>query len=578
VDDSAALAFLVSLAVLLGGARVSGTLARALGLPVVAGEIAAGVLLGPTVLGRVAPGPHAWLFGPGPVATMLRGYTMLSLVVLLVVAGLEVDLGIVRRRGRSALTVGLLGFVLPAACGVALGLVLPDDGVAGPRPHGAVGLFLAVAFGASALPVVAKTLHTLGLFKSDVGLYLLAGAMVDDLVGWLALSLLLGALGAWNGARVDVLAFGRAAVLGGAFVGVLLVGGRRLLDVALSRLPRRGAAGPARTASIAIGLGVLGAAATQAAGLHAVLGGFVAGLTAGRSARVPTRARATLEDFVTSIFAPVFFASVGLHVDFVRALNPSVCAAVFVLATIPKIVGGAVGSRLAGLRWREATAVGFGMNARGATGIILAELGHEAGVVGGELFVALLVTAVGTSAMSGPAMKALLYRDEPEEDVVTLLRRGAFVSDLHGASPGDAIGELVRALGSLLAGKKRDVRDAVVERELVAPTGLGDEVAIPHAAIEGLERPLLALGRSPRGIDFGAHDGRPARIVFLLLIPPKAYEEEVRILASIARATVDARAREELLAAGTFDELVRVLSESAKRTRASMRPERRPRA
>jgi mannitol/fructose-specific phosphotransferase system IIA component (Ntr-type) len=119
---------------------------------------------------------------------------------------------------------------------------------------------------------------------------------------------------------------------------------------------------------------------------------------------------------------------------------------------------------------------------------------------------------------------------------------------------------------------KRKARSAVIERELVAPTGLGDEVAIPHAAVEGLSRPLLAIGRAPRGIDFDASDGRPARIVFLLLIPPKAYEHEVRILASIARATYDARARDDLMAARGIDEVVRVLTQSAKRTRESMRP------
>jgi PTS system fructose-specific IIC component len=112
----------------------------------------------------------------------------------------------------------------------------------------------------------------------------------------------------------------------------------------------------------------------------------------------------------------------------------------------------------------------------------------------------------------------------------------------------------------------------VLERELVAPTGLGDEVAIPHAAVEGLDRPLLALGRAPGGIDFDAPDGRPARIVFLLLIPPKAYEEEVRILASIARSTYDSLAREELGAANGIDEVIRVLARSAKRTRESTRP------
>jgi mannitol/fructose-specific phosphotransferase system IIA component (Ntr-type) len=169
-------------------------------------------------------------------------------------------------------------------------------------------------------------------------------------------------------------------------------------------------------------------------------------------------------------------------------------------------------------------------------------------------------------------MKWLLYREEAEEDVVTLLRRGAFLGELHAATPAEAITELVRGLGSLLIGRKRAARSAVIERELVAPTGLGDEVAIPHAALDGLARPLLALGLAPRGIDFDAPDGRPARVVFLLLIPPKAYEHEVRILASIARATYDARAREELLAARGLDEIVHVLSRSAKRTRESQRP------
>ncbi|HEY6459891.1 MAG TPA: PTS sugar transporter subunit IIA, partial [Polyangiaceae bacterium] len=140
------------------------------------------------------------------------------------------------------------------------------------------------------------------------------------------------------------------------------------------------------------------------------------------------------------------------------------------------------------------------------------------------------------------------------------------------ATPAEAIHELTRALGSLLTGMKRDARDAVLERELVAATGLGDEVAIPHAAVEGLARPLLALGLAPQGIDFDAPDGRPARIVFLLLIPPKAYEEEVHILASIARATFGARARTELLAASGLDEVTRVLAKSARRTKESMRP------
>jgi Kef-type K+ transport system membrane component KefB/mannitol/fructose-specific phosphotransferase system IIA component (Ntr-type) len=521
------------------------------------------------VLGRIAPRAQAWLFGPGPSESMIAGYTTVALVLLLVMVGVEVDLGILRRRGRSALATGLLGMVLPGACGIALGFLLPDADLVDPTRRMTVALLLAVALSVSALPVIAKTLLDLGLFKSDVGLLVMAAAMIDDVVGWLALSLLLGPL---RGSSVDVVSFGRTVVLGAVFAAGMLLVGRRLLDAVLAH-SRLGEA-PGRVLSLTILVGLLGAALTHAIGLHAVFGGFIAGLTVGRSTGVGARTRVAVEDFVTNVFAPVFFASIGLRVDFATAFDLRLCVIVLVLAAVPKIVGCAVGARLGGLRWREATAVGFGMNARGAMGIILAAIAREAGLLRDQTFVALVVMALATSLLSGPAMRWLLYREEAEEDVVTLLRRGAFVSELHASNPGDAINELVRALGSLLAGMKRDVRDAVLERELVAPTGLGDEVAIPHAAVEGLERPLLALGRSSRGIDFDAPDGRAARIVFLLLIPPKAYEEEVRILASIARSTFDARGREELLAAGGLDEVVRVLSRSAKRTRESMRPKR----
>src|ERR1035438_4682745 len=158
--------------------------------------------------------------------------------------------------------------------------------------------------------------------------------------------------------------------------------------------------------------------------------------------------------------------------------RPSTAArSVFALATLPKLVGCTVGARIGGMKWRQATAVGFGMNARGAIGILLADLAHEAGLLTDQIFVALVVMALATSLVSGPAMKRLLYAEEPDEDVVTLLRRGAFVSELHAHTPSEAIAELVRALGSLLTGMKRLARDAALERRIAAGTGPGGQAA-----------------------------------------------------------------------------------------------------
>jgi mannitol/fructose-specific phosphotransferase system IIA component (Ntr-type) len=403
----------------------------------------------------------------------------------------------------------------------------------------------------------------------------IAAATVDDVAAWVVLSLALGSrvglgsllvptigLGAKLGARV---------ALAGAFAAVM-IGSSRLVDLALRRVEGVKAGAPGRVVSLVVMLTAGAAACAQALGIHPAFGALLAGFAIRRSPRVKERTRLALQDFVASVFAPIFFAWAVLRVDFAAAFDARLFVLVLATATLTKVLGGAIGARAGGLTWRQGIAVGFGMNARGGMGITLVALAHEAGLLGDRLFVALTGTALVTSLASGPAMKWLLYENEPEEDVVTLLRRGAFVSELHAHTPGDAIAELVRALGSLLAGVKRHARDAVLERELVAPTGLGDGIAIPHAALEGLEQPLLALGRAPHGIDFDAPDGRPARFVFLLLIPANAYAQEIRILASIARATVSSSAREQLGRAAGPDEVIRVLAESAKRTRESMRP------
>jgi len=220
VSDHDVLIFLLALAAMLGSARLLGELGRLLGLPLVVGEIGAGILLGPTALGRIAPQAQGWLFPSGTPEAMIGAYTAVAVVLLLVVVGVEVDLGILRRRGRTALLTGLLGILLPMAGGVALGLVLPASDLVDPSRRTMVALLLGVALSISALPVIAKTLLDLGLFKSDVGLLVMAAAMIDDLVGWLALSLLLGPL---RGGGIDLASFGKTVLLAAVFATALLL-------------------------------------------------------------------------------------------------------------------------------------------------------------------------------------------------------------------------------------------------------------------------------------------------------------------------------------------------------------------
>jgi Kef-type K+ transport system membrane component KefB/mannitol/fructose-specific phosphotransferase system IIA component (Ntr-type) len=551
------LVFLLSLAVLLSAARLLGELARRLGFPLIFGEMASGILLGPTVFGRAAPKAQHWLFSGGVPQSMLDGYTTVGVVLLLVVAGLEVNLGIVRRRGRSALLTSVMGIAMPLAGGVLLGILLPDSDLVRPDHRTLFALFMGVALSISALPVIAKTLLDLGLFKTDVGLLVMAAAMIDDLVGWLAFSVLLGPM---QGGAMDLRSVVKSVSMTIGFVVVALIVGRPLLGRLVVKLQADHHAGPRRVLSLIVLLALFGASFTQWIGIHAVFGGFVVGVVVGDAPQLKERTRVIVHDFVTNIFAPVFFASLGLRADFVASFDLRLCVLVFLIASAAKIVGCTLGSRAGGLRWRPAAAVGFGLNARGAMEIILALLALEAGLLRTQVFVALVVMALATSLVSGPTMKWML-RGVDEENLAALLRRGAWVQQLAATTSAEAVQELAAALRQQLGDLEERACRAVLEREATASTGLGDEVAVPHAIIAGLQRPVMALGFAPGGIDFNSPDGRPARIVFLLLMPPRAHDQEVRILAQIARAVIEPSARERLLKARVVHEVLAFVSE-----------------
>jgi len=564
-----ALVFLLSLAVLLSAARLLGELARRLGFPLVFGELASGILLGPTVFGRVAPAAQHWLFPGGAAQTMLAGYTSVAVVLLLVVAGLEVNLGIVRRRGRSALLTSIMGIAMPLAGGALLGVLLPDSDLVRPDHRALFTVFMGVALSISALPVIAKTLLDLGLFKTDVGLLVMAAAMVNDLVGWLAFSVLLGPM---RGGKLEILSVARTAGMTVAFVLAGLFVVRPLVGRLIVKLQADSHSGPRRVLSLIILLALFGASATQAIGIHAVFGGFVVGVSVGDVPQLKERTRVIVHDFVTNIFAPVFFASLGLRSDFVAAFDLRLCLLVFLVASAAKIIGCTLGARAGGMRWRPSAAVGFGLNARGAMEIILALLALDAGLLREQVFVALVFMALATSLVSGPTMK-LMLRGVDEETLATLLRRGAWVERLSATTPAGAIEELAASLRGKLGDIEARAARAVLDREATASTGLGDEVAVPHAVIAGLSKPLMALGFSPDGIDFNAPDGQPARIVFLLLMPPRAHDQEVRILAQIARAVIEQPARTRLLQAKTLNEVLTLVSASRPRP-GSMPPRR----
>lgn len=539
--------FLLSLAVLLGTARLLGALARRLGLPAVVGEILAGLLAGKTVLGRIHADAFGWLFPEGTPRTLLSGYTTIAVVLLLVVAGTEIDLTVVRRSGRVVGLTSLFGTVVPFVVGVSTGLLLPDGDLADPSRRGLHAVFLGIALSISALPVIARTLLDLGLFKTEFGLIVIGSAVVNDLAGWIGFSVLAREFTSAHVANAGPLALSIGLTV--AFVAGTLLVVRPLVDRMLGWIDRDRAAGSGAVLSMVMVLALLGATVTQALGMHAVFGGFVMGVAIGDSKRLREHTRNVLYEFVTNVFTPVFFATMVLRIDVVASFDARLIAIVLGLASVAKVAGSALGARLGGVAWRESLALGFGLNSRGAMEILLAVLAAEAGIINTRLFVALVAMAVLTSLISVPAMSLLLRG--PAGPVAHLLGAGTVHVDLVAETPA----EVVRALSQSLAARLGRAADAdlfmrrVLEREELSSTGLGDGVALPHAEIEDLAEPALAFARTRVGVDFDAPDGLPVRLVFLLLIPKSQYTRQLQVLAAIARLAIAADVRSGLLEA-----------------------------
>lgn len=522
----------LAIGVLLTAARLMGELAKALRQPSVLGEILAGILLGPTFLGALAPKVTALLFPPaGPVAIVLSGFTTVAVALFLLVAGMELDLSTVWRQGRTAITVGLAGIIIPFILGFLSAWFAPrlmghDSGT---KPL-IFALFMATALSISALPVIAKTLIDLNLYRSDLGMVVVAAAIFNDLVGWIIFAIILGLMGTSANPNMSI---GQTIGLTLGFAALMLTVGRWLIGRLLPWLQAY-TSWPGGVLGFALSLALLGAAFTEWIGVHAIFGSFLVGIAIGDSPHLREQTRNVIGQFVSFIFAPLFFASIGLRVDFFTHFDLPLTLTVLLIACLGKVIGCGLGARWSGMAQREAWAVGFGLNARGAMEIILGLLALQYGLIGQRLFVALVSMALITSMMSGPVMQRLLKSKKPRRFIDFVSAR-SFVMRLAADQNRDAIRELARATAPLTGLSEQEIDAAVWAREEMMSTALEQGLAVPHARINGLKTPVVGIGLSEQGVDFDSPDGEPARMIFLLLTPHQDNGAQLEILADIAR-------------------------------------------
>ncbi|MFF7476848.1 cation:proton antiporter [Streptomyces sp. NPDC008092] len=400
------------------GCWIAARAVRRVGQPAVVGEIAAGILLGPSLLGRLWPTGQALLFPPDALP-VIEALGDLGLLVFMFLVGHRFDLPALRGHSRIALAVGQGSVLLPLLAGGVLALAmypsLAPPGVA----RLPFVLFIAVSLSVTAFPVLARILADRGLHHTTLGTLATACAAVDDITAWCLLALavaLTRATSLWQVPVTIAEAFG--------FVAAMTLGVRPLLACWASRV-RNGLGAPSDSLALVLlftGLS-LSALITDAIGIHAIFGAFLFGVVTPRALPCVDLAARHLESVAMPVLLPLFFITVGLGTN-IGLLGAHARAwlwfvAILVVAVAGKWGGTAAAARLCGGPWRESLALGSLMNCRGVTELVVLNVGLSLGVLGSGLFTMLVLMALATTAMTVPALNRLQPSATTTESAVT---------------------------------------------------------------------------------------------------------------------------------------------------------------
>lgn len=434
LSSTEVLHFLIMVSMVLIIARVLGELCRKLKQPVVVGEILAGIIIGPSLLGSVFPNLFSTIFiNDARAFGAFDGLANIGVIMLMFVAGIEVDLKQIRKQGKQAASISIMGILFPFALGFAA-IWFFHDYIFPPSPDGRLipSLFFGTALSITALSVIVKVLFDLDIIKTKVGGLVITAAMVDDFLGWVLFSIIIKMIdkNKSDGSLSSVL-----VVLGFALFMVTI--GRWLIDKILF-LTSKYFPGSGTLITVSCALCFLGAVFTEYLGIRGVFGAFLMGIAVGDSKYFTTATENVLQQFVIYIIAPLFFASVGLRVNFVTNFNLSIVALIVGIACIAKVIGAGLGARMSGIQKNESLAIAFGMNARGSQEIVLGSVALSAKIIDEKIFVGLVIMTILTILIAGPLMKLFLNKQNKKEAIIndepisianTILINGTAVKD-----------------------------------------------------------------------------------------------------------------------------------------------------
>jgi len=522
----------------------------------VTGEVLVGLILGPAIFGKYLPQYQSILFPKDAIqSTMLETVAWVGNFYLLMETGLDVNFSRIWKQKGQASIIALSDMIIPFLIVIIPAYLLPDIFLVDPSKRFIFSCFIAVTMTISALPVVVRIMHDLNILKTDTGFLIISALTLNDVVGWVIFTIILGIFGQ---SVFSFLSVFKLIILTIAFTVLSFTLFRKLVNQAMAFVHEKFGGDTGLKTSFIFIVGMIFGALTLQIGIHSLFGFFIAGIILGESKHFSQNDRHVINRLVHSVFVPIFFANIGLHLDIVRSFDWRLVLFFLAIGILARFTGAYVGARISGQNKSNLATIAICHTAGGEMHIIVALLALSSGLITDSIFIGIVVASILTTIIIGPWLSYNLSRKRQNLLNVLFNVDSVFLNRNYSTRS-----ELIEGMGNEIAARLKlspeHVLQEIQSREEQMSTALGNGVAFPHARLKDLSQPHIIFVRNDQGLDWDSMDGKPVSLVFFILTPEENPTIQLYILQTLAKALSDAGIKEILTTSRSVEDVIAVL-------------------
>lgn len=555
------LLFLLQFFLLLVFSRLMDLLSTRLRQPTVTGDVLVGVILGPSVMGRFWPSAYQKIFPSDPLqVAMLDTVAWIGIFFLLLVTGLEVNFSSVWKHRGKAAWIAMSDIVIPIVYSAIILFFLPSHYLINPEQRFLFVFFISTIMTISAMPVSIRVMQDLKLLRTDLGFLTISALSINDIAGWIVFTIILGMFAHGSPDLSFVLVL---VISTGLFLFLATTLGKKLIGKILSLIQRKSieASGPAL--SVVLSTGLLFGTITQQIGIHGLFGFFVAGLVAGEAVDLPEKTRFTIDQFVSSVFIPIFFANIGLKIDLFKSFDFFLVILFIIMGITARFLGAYIGVNMAGIPKAQHWPVSLLHTPGGEMHIVVGTIALDLQLINETVFVAIIASAIISTMTLGPALSFVIKRIVPSK---TVQIPSEAVLEITDETKSEALMSLSESAAKIVGASADTIYQRAKNREEGMSTGMEMGIAIPHARIANLKRSAVIFGRSRTGIDWNSPDGLPAKLIFFIVTPFDQADTQLQIYHQLVKVLYKKEFREIITETASIQKATETLNEGLRLT------------